>query len=97
MNQTLTIHHDLGDVVLTPNGHINPSRLKNMIRSTLDQYLEEDRVPAKTIHSDRKQQHGEYYRTARYHLRVYRQRLDLTQAELAKNGYSSAPFIRDGK
>ena len=84
MNQALTIHHDLGDVVLTPNGKINPSRLKKMICSTLDQYLEEDCVPAERLHADRKKQHGERYRTPGYYLRVYRQRANLTQAELAK-------------
>ena len=84
MNQALTIHHDLGDVVLTPNGKVNPSRLKKMIRSTLDKYLEEDCVPAETLHAERQQQHGEHYRTPGYYLRVYRQRADLTQAELAE-------------
>ena len=31
-----------------------------------------------------KVRHGEHYRTAGYYLRVYRQRADLTQMELAK-------------
>jgi DNA-binding XRE family transcriptional regulator len=84
MNQALTIHHDLGDVVLTPNGKVNPSRLKKMIQSTLDQYLEEDRVPAKTLHANRQQQHGSAYRSSGYHLRLYRQRADLTQAQLSE-------------
>lgn len=84
MNPALTIHHELGDVVLTPNGKVNPSRLKKMIQTTLDQYLEEDRVPAKVLHADRQQQHGSDYRSAGYYLRVYRQRADLTQAELAE-------------
>lgn len=84
MSETLQIHHDLGDVVVRPSGKINPIRLKKMIRSVLDQYLIEDRIPAKVIHDSAKGHHGEYYRTAGYYLRVYRQRADLTQAELAK-------------
>ncbi|MCP5215164.1 MAG: helix-turn-helix transcriptional regulator [Pseudomonadales bacterium] len=54
-----------------------------MIRSTLDQYLAEDRVPARTIHNEAKQRHGDDYRTSGYYLRLYRQRAELTQAELA--------------
>lgn len=84
MNQAVTIHHDLGDVVLTPSGKVNESRLKKMIRSTLDQYLNEDRVPAKTLHNDRQQLHGSEYKSAGYYLRLYRQRSDLTQAELSE-------------
>lgn len=83
MSQALKIHHDLGDVVLTPNESVNSARLKKMIRSTLDQYLAEDRVPARTIHNEAKQRHGDDYRTSGYYLRLYRQRAELTQAELA--------------
>ncbi|MFQ5469924.1 MAG: helix-turn-helix transcriptional regulator [Gammaproteobacteria bacterium] len=83
MSQALKIHHDLGDIVLKPSGKVNQARLKKMIRSTLDQYLDEDRVSAKTVHDEAKQRHGDYYRTPGYYLRLYRQRADLTQAELA--------------
>ncbi len=83
MSQALTIHHDLGDVVLKPSGKVNQARLKKMIRSTLDQYLVEDRVSAKTIHAEAKQRHGDDYRTPGYYLRLYRQRAELTQTELA--------------
>lgn len=83
MSQALKIHHDLGDVVLKPSGKINQARLKRMIRSTLDQYLEEDRVTAKRLHAEAKQRHGDHYRTPGYYLRLYRQRAELTQVELA--------------
>ncbi|WP_339754932.1 helix-turn-helix transcriptional regulator [uncultured Marinobacter sp.] len=83
MSQALKIHHDLGDVVLKPSGKVNQGRLKKMIRATLDQYLEEDRVSAKTLHDEAKQRHGEAYRTPGYYLRLYRQRAELTQVELA--------------
>ena len=84
MTEALKIHHDLADVVIKPSGKINQNRLKKMIRSTLDQYLITDPVPAKVIHADAKVRHGEYYCTAGYYLRVYRQRAELTQVELAE-------------
>jgi len=83
MSQALKIHHDLCDVVLKPSGKINQTRLKKIIRSALDQYLAEDRVPAKTVHDEAKQRHGDAYRIPGYYLRLYRQRAELTQAELA--------------
>ncbi len=54
-----------------------------MIRATLDQYLAEDRVPAKTVHAKEKQRHGDPYRSPGYYLRLYRQRAELTQVEPA--------------
>ena len=83
MNRALKIHHDLGDVVLKPSGKVNQARLKKMIRTTLDQYLAEDRVPARTLHDEAKQRYGDAYRTPGYYLRLCRQRAELTQAELA--------------
>ncbi len=83
MNQALQIHHDLGDVVVKPSGKVNQVRLKKMIRRTLDQYLEEDRVPAKAVHDAVSERHGKAYRTPGYYLRVYRLRADMTQVELA--------------
>ena len=84
MSQALKIHHDLADVVVKPSGKVNQSRLKKMIRSTLDQYLIEDRIPAQVVHDAAKKRYGEHYRTAGYYLRVYRQRAELTQIELAE-------------
>ena len=83
MNDALTIHHDLADVVVKPNGKINSRRLKKMIRSTLDQYALEDRVPAAAVHGATKARHGNQYQTPGYYLRLYRHRADLTQAALA--------------
>ncbi|MCZ6525310.1 MAG: helix-turn-helix transcriptional regulator [Gammaproteobacteria bacterium] len=84
MSQELKIHHDLADVVLKPTSKVNVARLKKMISSTLDQYVEEERLPASIIHAEAKQRHGKDYRTPGYYLRLYRQRAELTQAELAK-------------
>lgn len=84
MNQALKIHHDLADVIVKPSVIVNQKRLKKMICSTLDQYLNEGRVPAKGIHDEAKERHGEYYRSTGYYLRLYRQRAELTQAALAK-------------
>ena len=84
MTQALKIHHDLADVVVMPDGEVNKSRLKSVIRSALDRYLEDDLVPAEVIHAAMRERHGEYYLSAGYHLRVYRHRADLTQAGLAR-------------
>ncbi|MCU7937698.1 MAG: helix-turn-helix domain-containing protein [Candidatus Thiodiazotropha sp. (ex Dulcina madagascariensis)] len=54
-----------------------------MLRSTLDQYIVEDQVPAKAIHEEAQQRHGDHYRSPGYYVRLYRQRADLTQVELA--------------
>ena len=62
MSQALKIHHDLADVVLKTTEKVNATRLKRMIRSTLDQYLEEQRIPASIVHGDAKQRHGKAYR-----------------------------------
>jgi len=83
MSQALKIHHDLGDITLKPRGKVNPARLKKMICTTLDQYLAEDRVPARVIHDEAKQRHGDHYRTPGYYVRLYRQRAELTQAKLS--------------
>jgi transcriptional regulator with XRE-family HTH domain len=83
MRQALKIHHDLGDVVVKPASKVNATRLKKLICSTLDQYLDEERVPAMIVHAETKQRYGKDYRTPGYYLRLYRLRSDLTQAELA--------------
>ena len=84
MSQALNIHQDLSDAVLTPASKVNAARLKRMIRSSLDQYLEEERLPASLIHAEAKQRHGKDYRTPGYYLRLYRLRAKLTQVQLAK-------------
>lgn len=84
MNEALRIDHDVGNVVLTPKGKVNMTRLKRMIRATLDQYLEEDRVPSDVVHNAAKSRHGATYQTPGYYLRLYRLRAELTQTTLAK-------------
>ncbi len=84
MSQAMKIHHNLADVVLKPTSKVNAARLKRMIRSTLDQYLEEERLPASLVHAEAKQRHGTHYRSPGYYLRLYRLRAELTQVQLAK-------------
>lgn len=54
-----------------------------MTLSVLDLYLNEDRVPAKALHDEAERRHGDYYQSPGYYLRLYRQRADMTQEELA--------------
>lgn len=84
MNEAVKIHHELGDVVVTPSGKLNKTRLKKMIRATLDEYAEGDRIPAEAVHRAARQRQGADYQTPGYYLRLYRLRADLTQAALAK-------------
>jgi DNA-binding XRE family transcriptional regulator len=84
MNEALKIHHALGDVVVKPSGKVNRTRLKQMIRATLDEYAEGERVLAAAVHRAARQRHGADYQTPGYYLRLYRQRADLTQVALAE-------------
>lgn len=84
VNDALIIHHELGDVVVTPKNKVDRTRLKRMIRATLDHYAEEDRVEAETVHRATRRRHGANYQTPGYYLRLYRHRASLTQAALAK-------------
>ena len=84
MNQALKIHHELAEVVLMPTAKVNAARLKKMIRTTLDQYQQEERLPASIIHAETRLRHSNDYGTPGYNLRVYRHRAEMTQAELAK-------------
>ena len=84
MKEALKIQHDLGNVIVKPKGKVNKTRLKKMIRATLDQYLEEDRVPAEAVHKAARERHGVAYQTPGYYLRLYRLRADLTQVLLAE-------------
>jgi len=83
MNQALKIHHELAEVVLLPSTKVNAARLKKMIRTTLDQYQNQERIPASIIHAETKLRHSDYG-TPGYYLRLFRYRAELTQAELAK-------------
>ena len=83
MTYALEIHHDLGDVSVKPAAGVDRARLKKMLRATLDQYQDEERVPAQVIHDEARLRHGDYYRTPGYYLRAYRHRAGLTQTQLA--------------
>jgi len=80
----LRIQHELGEVVVRPNGAVNADRLERTVREALDRYQEGERVPASVVHAQARARHGEDYCTAGYYLRLYRQRADLTQIQLAK-------------
>ena len=84
MNQELKIQHELAEVVLIPSSRVNARRLKNMIRATLDQYQDQERIPASIIHAESSLRQGKNYNTPGYFLRLYRYRAELTQVALAK-------------
>lgn len=83
MSEALTIDHDLGQIVVKPKGKVNQTRLKKVVRLALDQYIEEDRVSAKTLHNETRERHGEHYKTPGYYLRLYRNRTEMTQKDIA--------------
>lgn len=80
----MRIHHELGDVVVQPTKTVNAARLKRTIREALDRYQDSERVPASVVHAEARERHGDTYRTSGYYLRLYRQRAELTQAQLAE-------------
>lgn len=84
MSQAVKIRHPLADVSVAPVRAINVARLKRAIRGALDDYLDEERVPAALIHAQAKARHGQNYRTPGYFLRLYRLRAEFTQAALAE-------------
>ena len=49
----------------------------------MDQYQDEERVPAQVIHDEARLRHGDYHGTPGYYLRTYRHRAGLTQTQLA--------------
>lgn len=79
----VTIHHEVGDILVKPSERVNTSRLEKVIRDALDQYQETESVPASAVHEEARKRYGSDYRTAGYFLRLYRQRAELTQAQLA--------------
>ena len=50
---------------------------------SMDQYLDDELVPAQILHDEVRQRYGNAYRTPGYYLRLYRLRADLTQVQLA--------------
>ena len=84
MSAAVKIHHDLAEVVLKPASKVNTVRLKQVVRSALDQYQDEERLPASILHAETKKRHGKHYQTPGYYLRLYRYRAELTQVGLAQ-------------
>ena len=83
MNQAVRIYHPLGKITLRPASGVTARRLEATIRTALDRYAAEGRVPAEALHAMVRKRLGNYYRTPGYYLRVYRNRAELTQARLA--------------
>ena len=84
MGQALRINHELAEVVIMPSSTIDRRLLKKMILATLDQYKDDERIPAQEVHRRVRRRHGADYQSPGYYLRLYRQRADWTQAALAK-------------
>jgi DNA-binding XRE family transcriptional regulator len=84
MKQAVKIRHPLAEISIKPANKVNAMRLKRAVRSALDEYLDEDRVPASAVHEEAEQRYGKAYRTPGYYLRIYRLRAELTQAKLAE-------------
>lgn len=83
MTQAVKIRHALAEISIAPARPVNMMRLKRAIRGALDDYLEEERVPAALVHAQAKSRHGDNYRTPGYFLKLYRLRAEITQAALA--------------
>ena len=84
MNPALTIEHPLCEITIRPREATSSARLTELIQNNLDSYQEEKRIPASVLHAEGKAEHGDYYRTPGYYLRLYRQRLDMPQVLLSK-------------
>ena len=82
--KTIQLHHTVADVAIKPCGTIHAELLKKLICLALDSYVETEHVSASIVHEETMQRHGEYYRSPGYYLRLYRNRIDLTQAVLAE-------------
>lgn len=80
----LTIHHELGEIVVRADSQKRAVKLKRTIREALDRCQEDEPVPAKLVHGEARERHGDYYRTPGYFLRLYRQRAGMTQVQLAE-------------
>ena len=83
MTHTSNIQHDLREMSVKPAEKTDRVHLKNMISPGMDQYLDDELVPAQTLHDEIRQRYGDAYRTPGYYLRLYRLRASLTQVQLA--------------
>ena len=84
MKETILLHHPLADIRIKAIEGRQVKKLRQVISSALDEYLEETSIAASVLHAATKAHHGKTYKTPGYYLRVYRTRSDLTQKELAK-------------
>lgn len=84
MSHAVHLQHPLGEVSIAASNEVNIARLKRVIRTALDDYLDEVRVPAALIHAETRARHGEAYRTPGYYVKLYRLRAGLNQAALAE-------------
>jgi DNA-binding transcriptional regulator YiaG len=84
MKETILLHHPLADVRIKPIAHRQAKKLKQIINSALNEYLEETTIAVSVLHSETKLRHGKAYGTPGYYLRLYRLRSNLTQKELAR-------------
>ncbi|MDF1654499.1 MAG: helix-turn-helix transcriptional regulator [Coxiellaceae bacterium] len=84
-NNAIKINHELAEIKVIPHGDINRNKLKQLICMALNSYIDKDNIPANKVHADAKKRHGKNYQTPGYYLRLYRLRVDLTQAQLAEN------------
>jgi hypothetical protein len=84
MKETILLHHPLADIRIKAIEHRQAEKLRQVIGSALDEYLEETSIAASALHASTKAHHGKAYKTPGYYLRIYRTRSDLTQKELAK-------------
>lgn len=83
MSHTSNIQHDLKKVSVGPTGKTERVHRKNITNPCIEQYLEDELVPAQALHDEIRQRYGDAYRTPGYYLRLYRLRADLTQVQLA--------------
>lgn len=85
MSHNVKIHHPLAEVRIAPATKVSATRLKRVIRTALDDYLDEVRVPAALVHAEAAARHGDAYRTPGYYVKLYRLRAGLTQVKLAQS------------
>jgi DNA-binding XRE family transcriptional regulator len=81
----IKILHPLANIKIQPLDNIDYTDLKNLIKLALDSYALTQNIPARVIHTEMRNKHQESYGTPGYYLRLFRERIDLSQAKLAEN------------
>ena len=82
--QILSIHHPIAEIKIELKELVDKKLLLKLIKIALDNYAEQALVPAEKVHQLVREKYGDYYHTPGYNLRLYRQRMDLTQVQFAK-------------